>query len=46
MKLLTILATLSTPGSGSVFDPTHVNILVDIPLTEAALTLAHPGVIL
>lgn len=46
MKLLTILALLSAPGSGSVFDPTNVNLVVDIPLTEAALTLAPVGVIL
>ncbi len=46
MKLLTFLGLLSTPGSGSPFDPTNVNLVVDIPLTEAALTLAPSGVIL
>ena len=46
MKLLTLLAMLSTPGSGSVFDETTINLVVDIPLTEAALTLAPAGVIL
>ena len=46
MKLLAFLAIMSKPGSGSVFDPTTVNLVVDIPLTEAALTLAPAGVIL
>jgi hypothetical protein len=46
MKLLTFLGMLSTPGSGSVFDSTNVNLVVDIPLTEAALTLPSVGVIL
>jgi hypothetical protein len=46
MKLLAFLSFLSTPGSGSVFDPTTVNIVVDLPLTDAALTLTPSGVIL
>jgi hypothetical protein len=46
MKLLAFLAIMSKPGSGSVFDPTNVSLVVDIPLTEAALTLAPVGVIL
>jgi hypothetical protein len=46
MKLLAFLAIASQPGSGTVFDPTNVNIVVDIPLTEAALTLTPSGVIL
>jgi hypothetical protein len=46
MKLLTFLGLLSTPGSGTVFDPTTIDIVVDIPLTEAALTLTPSGVIL
>jgi hypothetical protein len=46
MKLLAFLGLLSTPGSGSAFDPTNVSLVVDIPLTEAALTLTPSGVIL
>jgi len=46
MKLLTLLALLSTPGSGTIFDETTEKIVVDIPLTEAGLTLVPSGVIL
>ena len=46
MKLLTLLAMLSTPGSGSVFDPTTINIVVDIPLTAPPLTIGPKVVIL
>ena len=46
MKLLAFLTFLSTPESGTVFDPTNVSLVVDIPLTEAALTLPSVGVIL
>jgi hypothetical protein len=45
MKLLTLLAMLSTPGSGSVFDPTITNLVVDIPLTEFPLPL-DPNVVI
>ena len=37
MKLLAFLAILSKPGSGTVFDPTNVDLVVDIPLTTLAL---------
>ncbi len=37
MKLLTLLAMLSTPGSGSPFDPTTINLVVDLPLTTQAV---------
>ena len=37
MKLLAFLAILSKPGSGTVFDPTTVNLVVDIPLTTQTL---------
>ena len=46
MKLLAFLAIMSKPGSDTVFDPTTVNLVVDIPLTTQTLTLVHPGVIL
>jgi|TARA_R110000824_G_scaffold320114_1_gene507067 hypothetical protein len=31
MNLLTLLAVLATPGSGTVFDPTTPPIIVDLP---------------
>ena len=37
MKLLAFLAIMSKPGSGTVFDPTNVDLVVDIPLTTLAL---------
>jgi hypothetical protein len=46
MKLLTLLAMLSTPGSGSVFDPTTINLVVDIPLTDFPLPVDPKVVIL
>ena len=46
MKLLTLLAMLSTPGSGSVFDPATINIVVDIPLTDFPLPMDPKVVIL
>ena len=46
MKLLTLLAMLSTPGSGSVFDETTINLVVDIPLTELPLPREQNVVIL
>jgi hypothetical protein len=46
MKLLTLLAMLSTPGSGTVFDPTTIHIVVDIPLTELPLPREQKVVIL
>ena len=46
MKLLAFLAILSKPGSGTVFDPTTINLVVDIPLTTQPLTFAPVGVIL
>ena len=46
VKLLAFLAIMSKPGSGTVFDPANVDLVVDIPLTEAALTLTPSGVIL
>jgi hypothetical protein len=46
MKLLTLLAMLSTPGSGSPFDPTTIKIVVDIPLTDFPLPMDPKVVIL
>ncbi len=46
MKLLTLLAMLSTPGSGTVFDPTTIHIVVDISLTELPLPREQKVVIL
>jgi hypothetical protein len=37
---------LSTPGSGSPFDPTTINLVVDIPLTELPLPREQKVVIL
>jgi len=37
MKLLAFLAIMSKPGSGTVFDPTTINLVVDIPLTTQTL---------
>ena len=38
MKLLAFLAIMSKPGSGTVLDPTTVDLVVDIPLTTQTLT--------
>jgi len=46
MKLLAFLAIVSKPGSGTVFDPTTINLVVDIPLTTQTLTKTSAGVIL
>jgi hypothetical protein len=46
MYLLVYLWSLSLPGSDSIFDPTTVDLVVDIPLTESALTPVPSGVIL
>ena len=35
MKLLTILAMLSTPGSGTVFDETTIRVTVPIVLDDS-----------
>ena len=35
MKLLTLLAMLSTPGSGSVFDETTIRVTVPIVLDDS-----------
>ena len=37
MKLLAFLAIMSKPGSGTVFDPANVDLVVDIPLTTQTL---------
>ena len=37
MKLLAFLALMSKPGSDTVFDPTNVDLVVDIPLTTQTL---------
>ena len=42
MKLLTILAMLSTPGSGTVFDPTTEPLVVPIVLNASLTTLPLP----
>ena len=35
MKLLTLLAMLSTPGSGTVFDPTTIRVTVPVVLDDS-----------
>jgi hypothetical protein len=35
MKLLTLLAMLSTPGSGTVFDPTTIRVIVPVVLDDS-----------
>ena len=35
MKLLTLLAMLSTPGSGTVFDETTIRVIVPIVLDDS-----------
>ena len=42
MKLLTILAMLSTPGSGTVFDETTIRVTVPVVLDASLTTLSLP----
>ena len=35
MKLLTLLAMLSTPGSGTIFDETTIRVIVPIVLDDS-----------
>ncbi len=42
MKLLTILAMLSTPGSGTVFDETTIRVTVPVVLDASLTTLPLP----
>jgi hypothetical protein len=35
MKLLTLLAMLSTPGSGSIFDETTIRVIVPVVLDDS-----------
>jgi hypothetical protein len=43
MKLLTILALLSTPGSGSIFDPTTIRVIVPVVLDDSLTTQTVKG---
>ncbi len=43
MKLLTLLAMLSTPGSGTVFDETTIRVTVPIVLDDSLTTQAVRG---
>ena len=43
MKLLTILAMLSTPGSGSVFDETTIRLSVPVILDDSLTTAPVKG---
>jgi hypothetical protein len=43
MKLLTILAMLSTPGSGTVFDETTIRLTVPVVLDDSLTTTTPRG---
>jgi len=43
MKLLTLLAMLSAPGSGSVFDETTIRVIVPIVLDDSLTTQTARG---
>ncbi len=43
MKLLTILAMLSTPGSGTVFDETTIRVVVPVVLDDSLTTAPVKG---
>ena len=43
MKLLTILAMLSTPGSGTVFDETTIRLTVPVVLDDSLTTQTVRG---
>jgi hypothetical protein len=43
MKLLTILALLSTPGSGTVFDETTIHVIVPVVLDDSVTTQTVKG---
>lgn len=43
MKLLTILALLSTPGSGTIFDETTIRVIVPIVLDDSLTTQTARG---
>jgi hypothetical protein len=43
MKLLTLLAMLSTPGSGTVFDETTIRVTVPIVLDDSLTTQTARG---
>ena len=43
MKLLTLLAMLSTPGSGSVFDETTIRLTAPIVLDDSLTTQTVRG---
>jgi hypothetical protein len=43
MKLLTLLAMLSTPGSGTVFDETTIRVTVPAILDDSLTTQAARG---
>jgi len=43
MKLLTILAMLSTPGSGTVFDETTIRLTVPVVLDDSLTTSTAKG---
>ena len=43
MKLLTLLAMLSAPGSGTVFDETTIRVTVPVVLDDSLTTQAVRG---
>ena len=43
MKLFTILAMLSTPGSGTVFDETTIRLTVPVVLDDSLTTSTAKG---
>ena len=43
MKLLTLLAMLSTPGSGSVFDETTIRVTVPVTIDDSLTAQAGRG---
>ena len=43
MKLLTILAMLSTPGSGTIFDETTIRLTVPVVLDDSLTTQTARG---
>ena len=43
MKLLTILALLSTPGSCTVFDETTIHVIVPVVLDDSVTTQTVKG---
>ena len=43
MQLLTLLSLLATPGSGTVFDPTTIRVIVPVVLDDSLTTQPARG---